>query len=226
MIIPSRPSSPSPSLDVPQLRRHSRYYLPNGNVIFRVADVLFRVTDEPLRSNSKAFARQFLPNHIPFGTCVGTDDAPIVIDGVEPYEFDRFLGVICPPFHRHGSSFFADYGLTEWLMVLDLADLWGFYAIYNYALHHIITMNMTHPLTYLDIARLSERYPLPLSWRLEAIKHLVGREEPLSVEEAKDLGENLTVWVFTTREILGEKGRQKEDLIEYVISEIFDMIID
>jgi hypothetical protein len=63
----------------------------------QVADVLFRVTDEPLRSNSQAFAGQFLPHHIPFGTCIGTDDAPIVIDGVEPYEFDRLLGVIYPP---------------------------------------------------------------------------------------------------------------------------------
>ena len=87
-------------------------------------------------------------------------------------------------------------------------------------------MHMMDPLTSLDIARLSERYPLPLSWRLQAIKHFVGREEPLSVEEAKDLGENLTVWIFTAREILGEERRQKEDLIEYVISEIFDMTID
>jgi len=111
-------------------------------------------------------------------------------------------------------------------MVLDLADLWDFYATYNYALHNIITMDMMHPLSHLNILTLSENHPLPLSWRLEAIRHFVGREEPLSIEEAKDLGENLTVWIFTAREILGEEGRQKEDHIEYVISEIFDMIID
>lgn len=63
----------------------------------QVADVLFRVMDEPLRSNSRTFAERFLPARIPFGTCVGTNDAPIVIDGVEPYEFDRLLGVIYPP---------------------------------------------------------------------------------------------------------------------------------
>jgi len=176
-----------------------------------------------LRSNSRAFAARFLPGRIPFGTCIGTDDAPIVIDGVEPYEFDRLLGVMYPPFHRHGSSFFADYGLTEWLMVIDLADLWGLYAVYNYALHHIITM---HPLSYLEVAILTEHHPLPLSWRLGAIRNFVGREEPPSVEEARDLGQDLTVWIFTAREILGKEGRQKEDLIEYVISEIFDMTTD
>ena len=106
-------------------------------------------------------------------------------------------------------------------MVLDLADHWNFYAIYNYALHNIITITMH--LSYLDIAILIEQYPLPPSWRLQVIRHFVGREEPLSVEEAHALGKNLTVWIFTAREMLGEEGRKKENLIEYVISEIYDM---
>lgn len=63
----------------------------------QVANVLFRIHDEPLRSNSQFFARRYLPSRIPLGTCVGTDDAPVVIEGVEPYEFDRLLGVIYPP---------------------------------------------------------------------------------------------------------------------------------
>ena len=43
------------------------------------------------------------------------------------------------------------------------------------------------------------------------------------MEEAHALGKNLTVWIFTAREMLGEEGRKKENLIEYVISEIYDM---
>lgn len=203
----------------------------------QVADVLFRVHDKALRSNSQAFAKLYLPARIPFGTCVGTDDAPVVIQGVEPPEFDRLLGVIYPPyvtyhiqlstskvrrrFHR-GSSFFADYGLTEWLMVVDLAIFWDFPAVYALALDHISNMHLSH----LVIAYLSESHPLPVSWRLEAIKHFVGRRDPLSIEEARSLGEELTVWIFTAREILGEERRHQEELMEYVIHEIFDITDD
>ena len=119
-------------------------------------------------------------------------------------------------FHRGGSSFFADYGLTEWLIIIDLATIWDFCAVYNVALDHINTMH----LSYLNIASISEHYPLPQSWRLDAIKHLVGRKEPLTIAEARALGAELTVCIFTTREILGEE-RLDEDLMEYVICEIF-----
>ena len=86
------------------------------------------------------------------------------------------------------------------------------------ALDHINTMHLTH----LEIASLSEHHPLPQCWRLEAIKHLVGRREPPSTADARALGAELTVWIFTAREILGEKRRCQEDFMEYVIHEIFN----
>lgn len=122
-------------------------------------------------------------------------------------------------FHLGGSSFHADYGLSEWLIVVDLAAFWNFTAVYNMALDHI---NAMHP-NHVTIAALSEHHPLPQSWRLEAIKHLVARKEPLSTAEARELGAELTVWIFTTREILGEEWRFQEDLMEYAIHEIFNI---
>jgi hypothetical protein len=47
--------------------------------------------------------------------------------------------------------------------------------------------------------------------------------DPPSTAEARVLGAELTVWIFTTREILGERGRLDEDLMECAIHEIFNI---
>ncbi|KAK2463069.1 hypothetical protein APHAL10511_004724 [Amanita phalloides] len=221
LLCAARPSFLQSSSPAPSLHRHSRYYLTSGNVVFRVADVLFRVWDEPLRTNSQFFSDHFLPSRIPFGSCIGCDDAPIVIDGVEPYQFDRLLGVIFPPFHRGASSFFLDYGFEEWLMVLDIATKWGFFGAREIALREI---SHSHPKP-LDIVVLCDHYPLPTSWHMDALCHFVEREQSITVEEAHVLGEVLTVTIFTAREILGEKGRRNGEYVEYVITELFDIDI-
>ncbi|KAF8627630.1 hypothetical protein AX15_004326 [Amanita polypyramis BW_CC] len=216
IIVPSRPSSPE------SIHRHSRYYLQSGNIILRVADVLFRLWDEPFRASSRLFQERYFPLRAPFGACIGTDDEPIVIDGVRPYEFDRFLGVIFPPFHRGASSFFSDYHLDDWLAVLKLATAWEFPGVREIALDRIGSMHLSN----IDIAILGESHPLPGLWRVEALTYFVEREEPISVEEGKEFGGELTTLLFTAREILGEEGRRNGESVKYVIREMFDLSLE
>lgn len=156
------------------------------------------------------------------GRCIGSDDEPIVIDDVKPYELDRFLGVLFPPFQPGSTSFFGDYGLNEWLIVLDLATDWEFSPVRELALDHIAAMDIG----FLELAALGDKHPLPSYWWLKSLVYFVEREEILTPEEAEFLGSLLTVHLFQAREILGEDGRKKPEDVAYVVCEIFDITLE
>ncbi|KIL60092.1 hypothetical protein M378DRAFT_954562 [Amanita muscaria Koide BX008] len=206
------------------VRRHTRYYYESGNLIIRVTDTLFRVLDEPFRSDSSVFGKRYgLPHSPPgFGECTGTHDNPIVIDDVKPWEFDRFLGVIFPPFHFGSTSFFGDYGLNEWLSVLKLSTMWDFPSVRQLALDHISSMELGN----IELAVIGDKYPLPPYWWFSSLVHFVERDEPLSIDEAQQLGSALTVCIFTAREILEEEGRKREEDVGFVVREVFDITLD
>ncbi|KAF8633304.1 hypothetical protein AX17_004479 [Amanita inopinata Kibby_2008] len=177
------------------------------------------VWDQPLKENSTKFAQHCGLEHVAFGECIGSDDDPLEIEDVEPHEFDRFLGVLYPPYSFGSPSFFADYSLNDWLSVLNVATTWEFASVRNIALYNIHSMCPSHT----DIVILSEHFPLPSRWRFDALACLCGREEPLSAKEGRKLGIDLTVLIFTAREILGEDGRSRASDVEHVVNEIFDI---
>jgi hypothetical protein len=125
-------------------------------------------------------------------------------------------------FQPGSSSFFADYGINGWLAVLRLAVMWDFPAVRELALDYIGSMN----LAYLDLAVIGYAYPIPPLWWHESLAHFVGRDEPISPDEAEDIGARLTALLFTAREILGEERRKNEDYVSYVVCGIFEISLD
>jgi hypothetical protein len=100
--------------------------------------------------------------------------------------------------------------------------MWDFPAVRELALNYISTMK----LGYLDLAIIGCTYPMPPSWWHESLAYFVGRDEPISPDEAEDLGARLTALLFTAREILGEERRRNEDYVSYVVCGIFDISLD
>ncbi|KAF9543712.1 hypothetical protein CPC08DRAFT_649801 [Agrocybe pediades] len=102
-------------------RPHDRFYFQDGNVVFRIGNILYNLHRHLFETQSTFFANLFsallLPNQ-------QKQKDPIVLSELKTVDFDRFLSVlypsagIPPPKSKEGL-----------LSVLGLATQWGFASV-------------------------------------------------------------------------------------------------
>ncbi|KAJ7072853.1 hypothetical protein C8F01DRAFT_263223 [Mycena amicta] len=172
-------------------QEHPRFYFPDGNVVFRVQDTLYRVHRYFFERDSVVFSSMFsLPpvsGQRPEGE---TPENPILLEGLPTLEFDRFLAVLYPlNFVTRDTP-----SAIEWTSVLSLATRWDFASLRALAITHLATLTSS-PAERIALAR---AYDVQ-AWLGPAYTTLCTRTDPLSLAEGRCLGLEDTVRVGQVR---------------------------
>ncbi|KAJ7672068.1 hypothetical protein B0H17DRAFT_947775 [Mycena rosella] len=162
-----------------RFNEHPRFFFPDGTVIFLVEKTLYRVHRYFFERDSAIFASMFtLPSAAgerPEGEVV---ENPIVLEGVNKLDFDRFLSILYPI-----SFTTRDIGSAEeWTSVLSLATRWEFTSLRELAMRHLFAMASA-----VERIALGQRYDIP-SWLVPAYTEVCERKDPLTLAEGRLLG--------------------------------------
>ncbi|KAJ7647890.1 hypothetical protein FB45DRAFT_734421 [Roridomyces roridus] len=169
---------------------HPRFFFPDGNIIFLVETTLYRVHRYFFERDSVIFATMFtLPSvagERPEGEVV---ENPIILEGVNALDFDRFLAVLYP------MNFAArDIGtVEEWTSVLSLATRWDFFSLRELAMQYLDQNTAA-----VERIALGRRYDIP-SWLTAAYTEVCERKDPLTLAEGRLLGVDDTIRIGQVR---------------------------
>lgn len=95
--------------------------------------------------------------------------------------------------------------IEEWASILRLADVWQCDKIRDLAFRELDKLDVPH----VERVLLTTQYDARAEWLEKALENLAGRPEPLSLDEGKLLGVELTVRVAALREQQIRKRIQK-----------------
>ncbi|KAJ7286922.1 hypothetical protein C8J57DRAFT_1282354 [Mycena rebaudengoi] len=164
---------------MPMTFHHARFFFPDGTVIFLVETTLYRVHRYFFERDSAIFASMFtLPSAAgerPEGEVV---ENPIVLEGVNTLDFDRFLSVLYPINFLTRDVVSVD----EWTSVLALATKWEFTSLRELAMQ-----NLSATTSAVERIAIGRRYDVP-SWLVPAYTEVCERKDPLTPAEGRLLG--------------------------------------
>lgn len=172
--------SPSPSLAGERIVRHTKYYIPGGDVVFRVENMLFRVHRYFFTRDSSFFLEK-LPHPPPPGEFSkgSSDNNPFVLEDTFKIDFERLLWV----FYNEKYSIY-EANVEEWSSILKLAHQWDFNEVKVFALRELERLEMPA----LDKIILYHTHDIDRNLLKAAYTALTVREEPISIEEGYQLG--------------------------------------
>ncbi|KAF8070388.1 hypothetical protein FPV67DRAFT_1668245 [Lyophyllum atratum] len=108
-----------PAADRP--RRHPHYYMPQGNVVIRVQNTLFKLDLSVLHEKSPILRIITPPDYVGKTCLHGFDDEhPFVLPEVEELDFVRLLWVLYPS----NSHPFTTAKVDDWVSILKLASIY------------------------------------------------------------------------------------------------------
>ncbi|KAL5533632.1 hypothetical protein ACEPAG_92 [Sanghuangporus baumii] len=165
-------------------------------VSFRVEDRLFRVPKGPFENQSEHFRKLFANVPTRAGMKLARDiDEPIFLPGIEKNAFQNLLRLLFPP--PTTSCFNGPIFLTreQWIKVLDLAQTWGFAGISTLAIKNL-ELALFREVEKLELAL---KYQIE-QWYADAYFALAKRPQPLSVDEGRRLGLELSLKMAGVRE--------------------------
>ncbi|KAJ7041248.1 hypothetical protein C8F04DRAFT_947400 [Mycena alexandri] len=186
-------------------RRHEEYYFEDGNIVIQVSGILFRLWDGSFRRHSKAFP--IAPVSL-LDKVANDDEHPLVLEGVEPADFERLLWIVYPPSVRlhsslsptnNPSSVLGQCKATttrDWTAILDLATRWKFVDIRELAIRSLGAFPDLDPVEKIELAH---RYNIKRQWAYAAYVALCSRPAALDVIEGRQLGIETTVNVAFAR---------------------------
>ncbi|KLO19848.1 hypothetical protein SCHPADRAFT_43214 [Schizopora paradoxa] len=176
-----------------KVRRHRKYYIPSGDVVFMVENTLFRVHHYFFIRESTYFQKTvFTSSDIPYSS---SDAHPIIISDATTTEFARLLWV----FYNEDYSFEATADI--WCSILRVAHKWGFDKVKGLAVKELEKTQMSP----VDKAILARDCEVGNGWLLTAYAELGAREAPLTVEEGQKLGLNAVIQLAEVREKIRDR---------------------
>ncbi|KAG8834160.1 hypothetical protein FRC17_009420 [Serendipita sp. 399] len=204
-----------------------RFILTKHSAVFRTLFELPPPNQRGMHAKRSAFGEVHIVE--------GTDDShPIALSGVAASDFEAFLTVLYLPVYE------SDPGLSleQWVSILELSSRWDFATIRMHSIAKLdsIPTNVLTPILRISIAL---KYELSgRSWLVQPLASIVTRKEPLSSQDAKLLGLEMTVLVARAREEVrnifeleeewcdccgrcGKTSLLEENDIEDVIVEVF-----
>ncbi|KAL0579203.1 hypothetical protein V5O48_002826 [Marasmius crinis-equi] len=182
------PASPRPVI------RHPHYYIDEKMSIFVVDNQLFRIHRHFLRRESAVFDGMFDCPEPVEGQEGETDDRPIELPGVTYNEFVALLD------HFYKGSFYKNNAN-------DVTSLQGYIDLLSIASRYECTEARQKAIKGIDFYQpdpirrivLSDQYDVP-EWLMPAYIQLCKRDEPLTRDEALEIGPDKTVLIAGARE--------------------------
>ncbi|KAH8111836.1 hypothetical protein DFH11DRAFT_551750 [Phellopilus nigrolimitatus] len=173
---------------IPIIRRDDRYYF--SLITFQVENCLFRVPRDAFEEQSGVFRGMFAVPTV--GQEGDSDDNPIHLEGIKEAAFRNFLEVLYTPAHfgKHDK-----WQLDQWSAVLDLAHMWEFEKIRGLAITRLQSINIDE----ISKVEIAQKYIIE-EWYAPAYLALAKRAQPLTVEEAAQIGFDVAVKMAQVRE--------------------------
>ncbi|KAJ3753976.1 hypothetical protein EV360DRAFT_52505 [Lentinula raphanica] len=221
------------SESTPISKKHTRFYFPDGNVLFRVShyflvecslyahslesqveDTLYRIHKYFFQRDSPVFGAMFslpVPNgEQPEGD---VDGRPIHLDGIQCVDFDRLLSVMYPEDFNSSELFTVD----EWQSVLKLSSQWDFDSLRKLAIKHIGCVASSA-----DLVLLGHKYDVS-EWLLPHYISLCSRDEPLTLQEGRKLGVDTVITINQIRSQIRYRSNlnRHQDAIAELVQSVF-----
>ncbi|KAJ3827046.1 hypothetical protein F5878DRAFT_248054 [Lentinula raphanica] len=202
------------SESTPISKKHPRFYFPDGNVLFRVEDTLYRIHKYFFQRDSPVFGAMFslpVPNgEQPEGD---VDGRPIHLDGIQCVDFDRLLSVMYPKDFNSSELFTVD----EWQSVLKLSSQWDFDSLRKLAIKHIGCVASSA-----DLVLLGHKYDVS-EWLLPHYISLCSRDEPLTLQEGRKLGVDTVITINQIRSQIRYRSNlnRHQDAIAELVQSVF-----
>jgi len=169
--------------------KDDKYYMEGSFVIFQVENCLFRIPTYLFARESQIFGGMFmLPQ--PGGDNVegSTPSNPIILPDGHSEDFKNLMKVLYPK----SVSPRLSLSKCEWVSVLKLATKWYFISLRTMA---ISELERLQELSSVEKVTLGRHLRIS-SWVIEGFQELVGREIPITDEEAIDLDFNYITTVY------------------------------
>jgi len=176
-------------------KQHESYYLDDGNIVFLVEDILFRVHRFFLLRDSQVF-RDMLSIPVPPASSSpegSSDDNPIVLLQVKSADFALLLGIYYNPTFGHKTI-----TIEEWFSILALADKWQMETLHKFGICTIRRLQCGP----VDKVVACQRYDMGKGWAEKACIDICTRLEPLSMADAKKIGLEMCIAIAGVREQL------------------------
>ncbi|KAJ3929324.1 MAG: hypothetical protein NXY57DRAFT_900316 [Lentinula lateritia] len=161
-------------------------------VIFEVENVLYKIPRARLVEESSLFETMFALPPGPGNSCEGEDDDhPITLPQIKRKEWECLLRLLfCnsiagPP----------DFTLDEWVSILKLATKWDMSTARTCAIEKIAE----HDGIPAKKIRLARDYRVP-RYFIPSLVQLIGRSNPLTADDYKDIGVECALKVVSLRE--------------------------
>jgi hypothetical protein len=103
------------------------------------------------------------------------------------------------------------------MSILDLCTKWDINDVKSMASRELAGMDLDP----IEKVEFQQKNKFDAQWAYEAYIALCSRAGPLTVEEAKRLGIEATVKIFTVRESLEKWGRKKPEDVQKAVCEAF-----
>ncbi|KAH9067766.1 hypothetical protein EDB87DRAFT_1800610 [Lactarius vividus] len=186
-------SAVSPHPNGEPIVRHDEYYIHGGDVIFRVENYLFRVHRFFFTRDSTFFRDELLYPPPPGEFTKGSsDNNPFILENTLRVDFERFLWVFYNPTHS-----IYEASVEEWTSILKLAHQWNFVEAKTLALRGLEQLEIPA----LQKILIYRAHDIDQHLLQEAYAALILRDEPVSIEEGRELGLGTTLRLAHAREI-------------------------
>lgn len=186
-------SAVSPHPNGERIVRHGEYYIHGGDVIFRVENYLFRV-HRFFFTRDSAFFRDRLPHPPPPGefTKGSADNNPFILEDTIRVDFERFLWIFYNPKYS-----IYEASVEEWTSILKLAHQWDFVEAKALALRELEQLEIPA----LQKIIIYQTHNIDRNLLQEAYAALTLRDEPISIEEGRELGLETALQLARAREM-------------------------
>ena len=202
--------------------RNTKYYL--DSVTFKVEDQLFKVPKYRFMKESEVFQDMFsLPqggedDDDPWGESDdkgksvdrgrfvregGSDDHPIVLEGIQCIDFERFLEILYPLDTPPTSP--TPLSLDTYRSTLTLATMWSFRSLRTHCISQM--RSLVPALPSIEKILLARRCRVR-SWLIEGYDELIRRKTHITESESLQLGQMETVRLYQERERCRKAGHE------------------
>ncbi|KAF8483645.1 hypothetical protein DFH94DRAFT_605215, partial [Russula ochroleuca] len=176
-----------------RVSRHTKYYIPGGDVVFRVENIIFRV-HRYFFTRDSSFFREKLPHPPPPGEFSkgSSDNNPFILEDTLKVDFEHLLWV----FYNEKYNIY-EAGVDVWSSILKLAHQWDFDEVKAFAFRELEQQEMPA----LQKIILYHTHEIDRKYLLAAYTELAVRDDPITIEEGLLLGLETSLRLAHAREL-------------------------
>lgn len=193
------------------------YFYPDGDIIIKVEDTVFRIHKHFLTRESNHFRTMFMPPSIPCRDPPGSSETnPVLVPDAKSDSFADLLWVFYNPKYSIYSA-----TVDKWIRILTLAQQWRFVEVEQLCVRELEKLTIP-PVEKIQIY---QDFNLDPNLLHGSYVDLTIRDEPLDLEECEQLGLSTTMNIFRAREFARRDpdgpARLKESVVESAIKSVF-----